>query len=385
MEFKIWETIDNAPETLTEDEINLYGMVNRYYGRCKMVNRYYGRCEDNNEFRQTGWFEIPEEAYMEKISDYQSDIASGKSPEQAMKYDNLVYRGLLSGALDVFDNAKEGGKIDELLQLTEKVMKDRGADKLEIYDITYHGRLIGTIGSEELFALRDNYEEKKAEIESWMDEAVLFKGDFVEPEYVTKMRSSYDEELGYADVLEKLDKIGRMDEFKDYLSEWEQDSVAFWDIEHVQYFTWEFWHKHAIDILSKDKNAEICKSWRHEMERYEHRKEIDKPQQPQIEEKALNVADISQQMASISLHTARLSGAIAMAVLNGNIKDEVARELLAEVKAIDDISSLWADDAKTPSVDKAGKEDKTTETAEKQENSANVFTLYRMMNRGNSM
>ena len=163
MEFKIWETIDNAPETLTEDEINLYGMVNRYYGRCK----------DNNEFRQTGWFEIPEEAYMKKISDYQSDIASGKSPEQAMKYDNLVYRGLLSGALDVFDNAKESGKIDELLQLTEKVMKDRGADKLEIYDITYHGRLIGTIGSEELFALRDNYEEKKAEIEKAKD-PILF-------------------------------------------------------------------------------------------------------------------------------------------------------------------------------------------------------------------
>jgi hypothetical protein len=392
MEFKIWET-----EDVTDDEIKLVGLVNSVYGLadrhkvygvrvCGYSPLYFPEGAQSYMGYPRGYYQLDYDTWLYRYSVKKNSLWHYKDP----------YRGFLSGALEVFENAKEVWSedksfIDDLFALMDKVMKNRGADELGIIDITfkhsfeYNGetisykRQIGQIGSKELLSLKEDYEGTKAKIENCMKKTVLSKEEFGEPEYVTRLRRIYNEELTMPQVLEKLAYNNQLEDFKEYLIEWEKKVDDFWNIENVQYFPSRFWDEHIKDVERNVENMKTIKIWQAEIGYYEER---------QKDEKSKEIAENSKDNA----YNVGMSGA---AGLNIEIEQEKIKYLKGIFEQLVEINKkLGNESAKVVlpnevnnlgAADKAGKEDKTTETAEKQENSANVLTLYRMMNGGNSM
>jgi len=291
MEFNIWEN----PELATEDERKLFSMVSAMYGVGDYQDyngkaRAYGYVPDFTEkdYRGTVKSRPPVAVLPTSLSldDYITVVEKDDFIHSTRRNETPLY--LISGALDVYENAANAESdgapfIDDMYKLMEKVMNDRGADKLGIYDgqrfhydFEYNGdvisydRVIGSFGSEELLALRD--EGTRAKIKESMNNTVLPNEKFEEPESIARLRKNYDEELTASDILEKLDNNKQLDDFKTYLQDWEKKVDDFWNIDNVQYFSYSFWDEHLHDVKQNMDNFKAIKTWQAEIGRFEERK-----------------------------------------------------------------------------------------------------------------
>ena len=304
MKYNIWET---EAESLTEDEIKLYGMVNAVYGLGDYLPpegraRVHGYVPDFADDDKTGmrksrppvgWTEMPFGAY---------SAAFGTEESREDKFDDTrrkrknAYKGFLSGALDVYENAANAATmdtpfIDDMYSLMDKVMKDKGADELGIREITFHydfeykgakfsyDRFIGSFGSEELLALKNDYEGTKARIEEAMNNTVLPSEKFAEPESIARIRKLYGEDLTMPEILEKLDDVQQLDDFRKYLEDCEKKVDDFWNIDNVQYFSYKFWDKNIDKVVQNMENLKTVKAWQEEIGYYDERKKDEKMKQ----------------------------------------------------------------------------------------------------------
>lgn len=191
-----------------------------------------------------------------------------------------------------------------------------------------------SIYSDSLFYLRDHYAEVRADTDNAMKNFPKIRA-FVEPSYVQDIRKSYNRELSYADILERLEAKGLLEDFKAYVSDYKQHLDEVSDILDNKgiYFSESFWRGHRSVFQDRMDLYRNVSGWLMDIENYEYKQD----KQKVAEEPAAKVQQDVEEVATASGVNVSLFGDEASQAILSYLKD-----ISKTLASIDDkISALY--------------------------------------------